>query len=195
MELIRTGGAYAKPFYWAPFQLYTRRIPPAGIDFWRDRQTAPDLANLRGFAPVCSARQIILRRLSVPRQFQPPACACATDELATSRICSGQAYRAVCRSGPGEALDSANMCACRSFREVTSLEFLQHYFFEDGSQGPPCDPNTAPLKITSSKNTRGRACAASAAPAASFLSASRKTNVPASREADSSPPRIPPISP
>ena len=47
MELIRTGGAYAKPFYWAPFQLYTRRIPPAGIDFGgtgkqpRSRQSAP----------------------------------------------------------------------------------------------------------------------------------------------------------
>src|SRR3954452_11067759 len=40
----------------------------------------------------------------------------------------------------GEPLDSANICACSSFREVTSLEFLQHYFAKTGHRDPPCDP-------------------------------------------------------
>jgi hypothetical protein len=32
----------------------------------------------------------------------------------------------------GEPLDGANICACSSFREVTSLEFLQHCFAKTG---------------------------------------------------------------
>ena len=32
----------------------------------------------------------------------------------------------------GESLDSANVCTCSSSREVTSSEFLQHYFAKTG---------------------------------------------------------------
>jgi len=35
----------------------------------------------------------------------------------------------------GEPLDGANIRACSSFREVTSLEFLQHYFAKTGHSG------------------------------------------------------------
>jgi hypothetical protein len=55
-----------------------------------------------------------------------------------------------------------DVTACGRLSIITALELLQHHFFSDGSQGPPCDPNLS-LPLGKHRSTTSRLASAARA--------------------------------